>query len=137
MRFREFCENQSALYQQLYSLRPLMAQAAQTVYNEWDQEDEFCDYGDGGICDEIAREIGGIIVQNIAGVELTDGGMDGDDHAYNIVYNDTEAYAVDIPAHVYERGGGYSWQKIPGVTITADDVVIEAVDRRHVTGDHW
>ena len=58
-----------------------------------------------------------------------DGGQDGDDHAYLIVYNDVEAYIVDIPPEVYEEGGGYNWQKKPNVTINAEDVGIEPIKR--------
>lgn len=133
MRFRDFCENQNALHQQLYALRPQLAQAAQQIYDQWEPEDE---NDVGGICDEISNAMSGLIASHVD-VQITDGGHDGDDHAYPIVYNDTEAYAVDIPPYVYERGGGYVWHKIPGVTITANDVVIEPVDRNHVAGDHW
>lgn len=58
-----------------------------------------------------------------------DGGQDGDDHAYLIVYNDVEAYIVDIPPGVYEEGGGYNWQKKSNVIITASDVIIESIKR--------
>ncbi len=68
-------------------------------------------------------------------VEIVDGGHDGDDHAYVIVYSIDEAYAVDIPPGVYETGGGYSWKKISNAVITPEDVIIEEVDRDEVAGD--
>ncbi len=64
-----------------------------------------------------------------------DGGQDGDDHAYLIVYNDSEAYIVDIPPGVYEEGGGYNWQKKPDVTIQASDVIIEPINRKDLDID--
>jgi hypothetical protein len=118
--FKRFIEAGSPFYNQLLALRPRIAQAAQAIYDEWDQLEE-CDMG--GICDEIAREIGNICVSSIH-CEVTDGGHDGDDHAWIVAYNDREAYGVDIPPQVYETGGGYCWKKIPGVKFDANDVEV-------------
>lgn len=127
MRFREWFQEAAQalgpLGQQLMVLRPQIAQAAQSVYDQWDQGED--DYG--GICDEIAREVGGIIVSNLQ-ADVEDGGQPGDDHAYVIAYNDTEAYGVDIHPSVYERGGGYVWKKIPDAVFRPEDVDIWPVD---------
>lgn len=117
----ELKESTSRLYQQLLALRPAIAQAAQAVYNEWEQEDE-CDVG--GICDEIERAISSLISMRIRNASTTDGGQAGDDHAWTIVYNRTESYGVDIPPNVYETGGGYCWKKIPNVIIQPNHVEI-------------
>ena len=111
-----------------------MAQAAQLIYDQWDQSGEEGDLqsGFGGICDEISRAIGGVIVENIPDVDITDGGQEGDDHAYLIAYNDTEAFAVDIPPNVYETGGGYSWQKVQSVRFKPNHVLIEPVYRQWI-----
>ncbi len=103
-----------------------MTQAAQEVYNEWSQDDEGIDeeLGTGGICDAISQAISGLIAENIENVELTEGGQDGDDHAYVIVYNEDEAYGVDIPPSLYETGGGYSWTKVLDVTFTPQNIDI-------------
>jgi hypothetical protein len=119
--FNVWLEAKQGLYQQLLTLRPLIAQAAQKIYDEWEQEDE-CDVG--GICDEIERSTSGIIASRIRNINVTDGGHDGDDHAWTIVYNNAESYGVDIPPHVYETGGGYCWKKIPGVTIQPNHVEV-------------
>lgn len=116
--FRRFVEMINPLYTQLLSLRPTIAKAAQAIYDEWEQHDE-CDMG--GICDEIAREIQTIIVQH-AHCEVTDGGHDGDDHAWVIAYNQNSAFGIDIPPEIYETGGGYCWKKIPNVKFDANDV---------------
>lgn len=116
--FRLFVETTDPLYNQLLALRPLIAKAAQAIYDEWEQDDE-CDMG--GICDEVAREIQTIIVQHVH-CEVTDGGHDGDDHAWVIAYNQNSAFGVDIPPETYETGGGYCWKKIPNVKITPNDV---------------
>jgi hypothetical protein len=129
---------QPSLQQQMMLLRPQMAQAAQVVYDAWNQSGEDGDWevGFGGICDQIAREMGDIIAQHIPDIELMDGGQDGDDHANLIVYNNQEAYLVDISPSVYETGGGMSWQKIDGVQIRPDDVEIYPLNLQDITGGY-
>ncbi len=116
-----------SLRSRLEDLRPALAAAAQGVIDLWEQDDEGYDeeFGSGGACDAVAIAMAGAL----GSIDTMDGGHDGDDHAYLIAYNDTEACVVDIPPGVYERGGGYNWRKIPGVQITEDDVVIEQINR--------
>jgi hypothetical protein len=111
------------------ALRPQMAEAAQRVYNEWEQDESGQDemLGSGGICDQIAEEIGSVIVSNITDVELNEAGQDGDDHAANIVALGNENYYVDIPSYIYERGSGYRWTKIPGVVFGPQHIVVERI----------
>lgn len=115
----------NSFYGSLMSLRPQMAQSAQHIYDQWRMDD--IDFG-GGICDLIASEIGGIIVSNIENAEIIDGGWEGDDHAYVIASNGTEAYSVDIPHDIYEIGGGYNWKKRTGVQFSPDDIMIEKIE---------
>ena len=116
----------SSLYQEIKSLRKQIAEAAQNIYDEWEGEDDPF-VGSGGICDEIAREISGIIASNIDNVEIDDYGQEGDDHAAVISFRGDERYVVDIPYWLYEVGGGYSWKKIVGVKFKASDVCIDAI----------
>ena len=127
MRLEQIAGNQ--LLQTLERLRPAFAAAAQSVYDTWELDEEGLDpeLGAGGICDSIADAIGHVLVQN--GVDYTDGGHDGDDHAYLVAYNSDESYVVDIPCHIYEQGGGYSWTKVPDVQFEPSDVTIVRVDR--------
>lgn len=106
------------LMRQLLALRPQIATAAQKIYDEWTEEDQ------GGICDQIAQEISGIIASNIENIELDDYGHEGDDHAAVVVKRPGKAYLVDIPHSVYETGGGYSWKKIPNIRFKPDDIII-------------
>lgn len=119
----------SQLSTQLLSLRPLLAKAAQGVYDEWapdgDDGDELL--GAGGICDQVADAMADVLSSH--GIETTTGGHDGDDHAYLIAYDDTRAFSVDIHPEVYETGGGYKWTKRPNVTIEPNDVDVSPVDR--------
>ncbi len=115
------------------TLRPQMAQAAQEIYDDWAQDVEGLDVmvGGGGICDQITQAIAGVIVES--GVaDITEGGQEGDDHAWTVAYNDQEAYAVDIPCRVYEQGGGYSWAKIPDVKFTPDHIQLFPIDRKDI-----
>ena len=111
------------LQQRLESLRPQLAAAAQAVYDDWEGDDDMT-LGYGGICDEVSQAMAGVIVGTLEGVEVDDGGQDGDDHAWLVVSDGTDTVEVDIPPGVYETGGGYNWQKIEGVTIAPQDVVI-------------
>jgi len=113
------------LYRRLNSLRTLLAKAAQKVYNSWRPEDEFDDFGGGGICDEVSNEMSDVIYSYLKiEADIQEGGHQGDDHAWLIVSKGNEAYGVDIPSRVYETGGGYSWQKIPGIRISPRHVNI-------------
>ena len=107
-----------SLLDKLNKLRSEFAAAAQAIYDSWEDDDS------GGICDEIANEISSIIATNIVNVDIEDYGHDGDDHAAVVVSRGEEAYVVDIPASSYEKGGGYSWKKLPDVTFTENDVSI-------------
>lgn len=80
-------------------------------------------FGSGGACDAIQRAMSDVLSKVDA--QITEGGQPGDDHAYLIVFNDNEAYEVDIPPYVYERGGGYNWKKIPNVILTPDHLIIQ------------
>lgn len=120
------------LGKKLERLRPAFAKAAQEVYDAWEQDEEglSCDFGAGGICDQISQALGGVVAElTDQDVQTTDGGAMGDDHAWLVVYNKTEIYEVDIPPSVYESGRGYSWTKHPDVKFSPHDIVINPMDR--------
>lgn len=110
-----------SLVRQIYNLRPAIVKAAQKIYDEWVDDDS------GGICDEIASEIGSILTSNIPDIEIEEYGHDGDDHAAVVVSRGIEKYVVDIPPYVYERGGGYSWKRVPNVLFIPDNVLISTI----------
>lgn len=121
-----------ALLQKLETLRPKFAEVAQSVVDSWDPDDEFGDFGGGGVCDEIASEMESVIGSSLPDAQILEGGHDGDDHAWLIVVEGQEAAGVNIPADVYETGGGYSWTKKPEARVDPDDVVIWKIDKRDV-----
>ena len=109
----------------LRALRTQMCQHAQRVYDIWDQVDGIDEeFGSGGICDQLARELGNVVSMHTP-FDIRDGGQDGDDHAYIIVKTPEGYYNVDINPGVYERGGGYSWQKVPDVVFVPNDIDID------------
>ena len=111
------------LLEHLQRLRPSLVAVAQRELDAWtpDEEGEDAELGQGGPCDRIAQAMAGVLAQ--AGIDTTEGGHPGDDHAWLIAYTRTEAAGVDIPSSRYERGGGYAWTKIPGVVLQPQDVV--------------
>lgn len=119
------------LLRKLRALRPQLAAAAQEVVDSWEQDDDGLDeeLGSGGACDRVADAMSGVISGALPDVQVQEGGQDGDDHAYLVVYDEDEAYAVDVPPGVYETGGGYSWKKVQGAEVGPQDVTISKVDR--------
>ena len=108
------------LLAELEALRPQFAAAAQEVYDEWEPTEDFS----GGICDEVASALEGVINSNLERCSTRPGGWDGDDHANIIVGRGNEAYWVDINPDIYETGGGFIWEKIPDVIFSPDDIII-------------
>ena len=116
----------SEVVESLESLKPLLAQAAQVVYDEWEQNDEGeCDmYGAGGICQDIAEAMCNILNNN--GFEcVTVSQQSGEQHVYPIVKNNEGIWIVDIPPYIYETGGGYCWKKISNVKFNQNSIVID------------
>lgn len=110
------------------SARPEMAKAAQDELDNWEQDEEGLDpnYGCGGSCDQVSQAIGDVLANK--GFAITDGGQEGDDHAYVIAHTGDHAFAVDIHPSVYESGGGYSWRKRHGVQILPRHIDVDPID---------
>ena len=106
------------------ALRPEIAAAANKILDAWQQDADGIDeeFGSGGACDAIAHKIQGVLSQH--GYDVSEGGQDGDDHAWVVVYDEAIALAIDIPPGVYETGAGYSWKKIEGSHVNPEDIQI-------------
>ncbi len=103
-------------------LRPTLIKLIQQEYNEWEQgEDD--ELGGGGICQNFAQIIADGL--NDAGIEATTmSAAVGEQHVFAVAQASDGVFEVDIPFCIYERGGGYSWEKIPDVVFQPDDIVI-------------
>lgn len=110
-------------FRSIQALKPALAKVAQEVYDEWEQDENGVNWelGTGGICDRIADAFCGVLAMNY---ERAATFVYGDGHAYAYVKRGAHTYCIDLPAHVYEYGGGYSWTKIPDVTIEPGDIYI-------------
>ena len=111
------------------SLVPLLIAAAQNKYDSWDQNDdgEDVELGGGGICQDIAEAIGSVLINK--GVEcVTVYATMGDQHVYCVAKLKEGVYEVDISPYRYERGGGYTWKKIPNVSFSEKDLIINRLD---------
>ena len=117
----------SPLLKELLKLRPQMAKSAQAVYDDWDEEES-----GGGICDEISGALSDVIADHILDIDVEEGGHDGDDHSWLIVSKEFDGTSyrcgVDIPPDIYERGGGYSWEKGGGVRFSSNNVDVWDID---------
>lgn len=116
------------LKRELFRLRGQFARAAQSVLNQYDEDY----YGGGGICDDVAMEMAGVAVSKLHDVDVSNHGWN--DHAWIVVWNQHEAWAVDIPPGVYETGGGYKWKVDTSARISSSDVVIYKVNRKDWVG---
>lgn len=113
--------DQQPLQARLSLLRAPLAAAAQRAVDEHDWES-------GGACDAVQSALWGVLAEH--GIDATEGGHDGDDHAWLVVYDarTREVCGLDVPASVYEEGGGYSWTRIDGAEVEPSDVVVWPVD---------
>ncbi len=105
----------------LKALAPEIVQAAQRVYDAWNPDDPDDPYAGGGICDDIADAVALIVDGYAQFVEL-------DHHTMVLVAVTEGVVSLNIPARVYERGGAYTWTKIPGIVFTADEVAFDVLD---------
>lgn len=132
---RYAAEPKGTLRERLEALKPKLAEAAQSEYDAWDPD--FDEYGDpevggGGICQNVAEAMGKVLDEHgIDNVTLDNNGV-GDQHVWVAAYDGDEAHHVDIDPYHYETGGGFSWQKIPGVKLTADHVDVIPAEREHL-----
>lgn len=110
-------------------IKPLIHQllsAAQHVYDRWDQSDK--ENGDsmvgfGGICQDIADQISGVL--NSHGFDATTvSAQIGEQHVWTVFKVQEGVYEIDISPYTYERGGGYNWKKIPDVKFDINDLMI-------------
>lgn len=138
MKYLKYFENNNSIKDIISLLKPQLAQAAQHVYDAWDQDDEgFSEtYGGGGICDDIARAMCEVIDKNTSfgSFYLYN---EYDYHTSMYVYDNLlkECYNVDISPYYYEEGAAYTWKKIKDVEFEEGMVSIRYVDYDNYIND--
>jgi hypothetical protein len=111
------------------SLRKPLATAAQKAYDEWEQDEEGMDeeLGAGGICQDVAENMAGVLSEH--GIEVSTVSQTvGEQHVYVYAKTLEGVVEVNIDPHVYETGAGYTWKKKQGVTIQPNDIYIAVVE---------
>jgi len=107
---------------------PQLAEAAISVYNNWDQNDDGHseEYGSGGICDKVAEEMASTFedlkpeeLKNWYGFTFY---KDWQCHTDFYIVNHEIDAMMEIGLHpsFYETGGGYTWKKNKEHNISKD-----------------
>lgn len=109
----------------IHDLKPAIAAAAQSVYDAWDQDADGIDehYGAGGICDDIASEIAGVLQEHL-GIDAMTQHIEIDCHTLVVAAFSDGVFNIDIPPGVYETGTGYVWAKRPDIQFAVTDIVV-------------
>ncbi len=110
------------------SIKKKLAQAAQKIYDGWKQDAEGYneELGRGGICHIIADDMAGVL-SNI-GIECSPVCSNYEQHVYLVAKFREGVFMIDIPYYVYERGGGFTWKKLPDVVFDESHVDISKLD---------
>lgn len=109
---------------------PQLLEAVQSIYDQWEQNDNGFDeaYGGGGICHDIADSIVNVLgrfgVENAMSIQASV----GENHVFVVALFEDGIYSIDIPASVYETGGGYVWNKKDDVVFSSADISVSRID---------
>jgi len=127
-----------AIPPEIEALLPDLVRVAQEQYDSWQQDEEGYDegVGSGGICHLIADDL--LRVLDAQGIVCTTVSSHHEVHVYVVLKighspdQDDEprgehdgVWEIDLRPHIYERGGGYTWTKIPDVTFDETDFTID------------
>jgi len=115
----------------LRSKAPKIAAIAQEEYDAWDEADVDT-YAGGGICHFIAEAVQSALYRD--GIECITQSSNHEQHVFVVALVKEGIYMVDVPWSVYERGGGFTWYKLPNVHIRPSDVVFYCIDP---DASHW
>jgi len=109
---------------EISQLLPDLVKVAQKEYDDWKQDETGYDeeVGGGGICHLIADKF--VDLFSARGVTCTTVSSNFEVHVYTVLRLTSGVWEVDIRPYVYERGGGYTWTKIPDVNFDASDITV-------------
>lgn len=135
LRKKAFTLHRMALHENLKTIKDIknilahIAQAAQKAYDEWEQDEEGTDpeLGSGGICQDIAENIAGLLNEHEIEAATVSQTI-GDQHVSTYAKVKEGIALVDINPHIYETGGGYTWKKKKDVKIQPQDIEVHLID---------
>jgi hypothetical protein len=104
-----------------------LLRAAQKEYDEWDDDRREFELGEGGICQDIAEAMAGVLIDKDIEASTVSASV-GDQHVWVVAKLADGVYTVDIPPSVYERGGGYRWEKIEDVEFKPGHIEVDLLD---------
>jgi len=110
------------------ALSSKLAKAAQEVYDDWSQDEKGYDseVGYGGICHLIVDKM--LPILDKAGIECSSVSSSHEQHVYIAAKFSEGVFTIDVPHSIYEKGGGFTWKKIPGIKFDSSDIVFRKVD---------
>lgn len=103
----------------LKQLAPEIVKVAQDAYDAWDEDNRDA-YAGGGICHIIADAIVNVLSDH--NITATTQSSSHEQHVYVVAKIDNGVYMVDIHHSIYERGGGFTWYKVPNVVFEPSDI---------------
>jgi hypothetical protein len=124
---REEVEALASISQIDDAVKHQLASAAQSVYDEWNQDEDGNDdeLGMGGICDGIADALIDVLKSHgIYDVQT----QYNEPHTYVIGRFKEGIFTIDIPYSVYESGYLYTWKKKPAVKFEPSHIEIYQLD---------
>ena len=106
-----------------------LAAAAQKEYDDWVQDEEGHneELGSGGICHLIADRLIDVLYNHGINRCQTVSSCH-EQHVYVVGQFREGIYLIDVPYSYYERGGGFTWKKIPNVQFSADHIEVQKLD---------
>lgn len=147
---RKSTSSNNTFEQNLKSLTSQFVSAAQSIYDEWDEHPDV--YFGGGICHLIADAFVSIVDRNFPNYTASTFTRDDIQHVVAIIhdvepdslYDEDEedrivdTVIIDLYPYTYERGGGFSWTKIPDVEFTDDDITFykTSTNKNHIGEDY-
>lgn len=114
----------------LKSISSEIANVAQKIYDEWQQDEEGNDeeYGGGGICHDIADAIVEVLSNhNIEAHSVSQ--TIGEVHVYTVAKFQEGVYSIDIPPSIYESGYAYTWKKKPNIKFDSSHIAVDLIDK--------
>ena len=98
------------------NIKKQLVDEVQKLYDQWSQDENGNDeeLGSGGICHLIAEAFVDVLYKH--GIyRCQTVSSCHEQHVYVVGQFREGVYMIDVPYHLYEQGGGFTWKKIPNI----------------------